>query len=70
MTRTRGSDISHLLSAALPTGWTLYDLRPFRSHFDQMNIVDKDYERLVFGYDFLLLIPQTTADDPIDEHVF
>lgn len=68
--QSRFQYLAPFVSAALPGGWTLYDLRPFRSHFDQMHIPDKNYERLVFGYDFLLLIPQTTADDPLDPHVF
>lgn len=54
----------------LPRGWTLYDLRPFRTHFNAMQITDKDFERLVYGYDFLLLITNTTADDPVDPRVF
>lgn len=58
------------VEAMYPTGWTLFDLRPFRSHFAAMGIPDKDYERLVYGYDFLLLIPKTTADDPLDPKAF
>ena len=53
-----------------PSDWTLYDLRPLRTHFDLTGIADKDYERLVFGYDFLLLIPKTTADDPLTRGLF
>lgn len=53
-----------------PGGWTLYDLRPLRIHFSQAGIADAGYERLVFGYDFLLLVPQTTADPAIDPNVF
>jgi hypothetical protein len=58
------------VDAALPTGWTLFDLRPFRTRFNAMQIADKDFERLVWGYDFLLLIPNTTSDDPLDPSVF
>ena len=54
----------------VPSGWTLYDLRPLRVHFSQAGIADAGYERLVFGYDFLLLVPQTTADPAIDPNAF
>jgi hypothetical protein len=54
----------------VPDAWTLYDLRPLRVHFSQAGIADAGYERLVFGYDFLLLVPQTTADPAIDPNVF
>ena len=51
-------------------GMTLYDLRPLRAHFASMGITDRDYERLVYGYDFLVLIGNTTPDPPIDPTVF
>jgi hypothetical protein len=53
-----------------PAGMTLYDLRPLRTHFASMVITDRDYERLVYGYDFLILIPNTTPDPAIDQSVF
>ena len=58
------------LQAWFPDGWTLYDLRPLRVHFSQTGIADAGYERLVFGYDFLLLVPRTTADPAIDPNAF
>jgi hypothetical protein len=53
-----------------PGGTTLYDLRPLRTHFASMGIADRDYERLVYGYDFLVLIANTTPDPAIDPTVF
>ncbi|HTJ44901.1 MAG TPA: hypothetical protein VL463_22495 [Kofleriaceae bacterium] len=35
---------------------TLFDLRALRPHFDAYGALDKEMERLVFGYDFLVLI--------------
>lgn len=48
----------------------LYDLRLLRKHFSQVGITDQEYERMVYGYDFLLLIPNTTADPPIAPNAF
>lgn len=48
----------------------LYDLRMLRKHFSDVGIADKEYERMVYGYDFLLLIPNTTADPAIAPTVF
>ncbi len=62
--------LSPFVENMVSDGWTLYDLRPLRSHFSQLGIADKEYERLVFGYDFLLLIPNTTADPAIAPDAF
>jgi hypothetical protein len=62
--------LAPFLANMASTGWTLYDLRPLRTHFAQAGIADEGYERLVFGYDFLLLVPQTTADPAINPDVF
>jgi hypothetical protein len=51
-------------------GWTLYDLRTLRSHLAELGISDPEYQRMLFGYDFLLLIPNTTADPAVDPSVF
>ncbi len=48
----------------------LYDLRLLRTHFSEAGITDKEYARMVYGYDFLLLIPNTTADPPIAPQAF
>jgi len=44
----------------LVTGWTMYDLRDLRDGFDSLGSTGADMERLVFGYDFLVLIPEAT----------
>jgi hypothetical protein len=48
----------------------LYDLRLLRKHFSEVGIADKEYARMVYGYDFLVLIPNTTADPPIAPSAF
>jgi hypothetical protein len=55
---------------ATGTSPMLFDLRLLRKHFSGVGIVDKEYERMVYGYDFLLLIPNTTADPAISPNVF
>ncbi|HLV86555.1 MAG TPA: hypothetical protein VKV39_06220 [Candidatus Sulfotelmatobacter sp.] len=42
-------------------GMTMFDLRAFRQGFSSLGPVDREMERLVFGYDFLVLIPNATA---------
>jgi hypothetical protein len=43
--------------------WTLYDLRVLRDHFGRYGKIDPALERTVFGYDFVVLIP-----DPSPTH--
>ena len=46
-----------------PNAWTLYDLRKLR--FTELGPVDSDMERMVYGYDLLVIIPEVTPADPI-----
>jgi len=48
-----------------PEGWTVFDLRELRKNFRALGSVDTSTERLVFGYDLLVLIPQVTASQQI-----
>ena len=41
--------------------WTLYDLRQLR--FGRVSNLDRDWERVVYGYDLLILIPEITPAD-------
>jgi hypothetical protein len=47
------------------TGWTMFDLRGFRKGFRSLEPVDKEMERLIFGYDLLVLIPNATPSKQI-----
>ena len=46
-------------------GFSLFDLRAFRKGFSSLGPIDKDLERLIFGYDFLILIPNATPSHPL-----
>lgn len=46
-------------------GWTMFDLRGLRKGFSSLEPVDKELERLIFGYDLLVLIPQATPSKQI-----
>jgi hypothetical protein len=49
----------------LADGFTVFDLRGFRPGFQSLGPVDREMERLIFGYDFLVLIPHPAASHPI-----
>jgi hypothetical protein len=57
--------LAPLYAEAYPGGWTVFDLRPLRSKFASFGQVDRDLERLIFGYDLLVLIPEVTAQTVI-----
>ncbi len=47
-----------------PAGWTMFDLRGIRKAAFSGSL-DRDMERLVLGYDLLILIPDSTASAQI-----
>jgi len=51
------------VESQLPNGWTLFDLRKLR--FTDLGPVDPDMERMVYGYDLLVILPELTPADPI-----
>jgi hypothetical protein len=51
-------------AAQVAKAWTVFDLRPFRNHWRGFGPLDPELERLVFGYDFMVLIA-----DPQAQHV-
>jgi hypothetical protein len=46
-------------------GLTLFDLRAFRKAFKSMGTVDREMERLIYGYDFLVLVPNAIPSTQI-----
>jgi hypothetical protein len=46
-------------------GWTMFDLRGLRKGFRSLDPVNKEMERLIFGYDLLVLIPNATPSKQI-----
>lgn len=53
--------LAPMLENMLKDSWTMYDLRTLRGHFGSYGKLDSELERMIFGYDFLVLIPSTTA---------
>ncbi len=47
----------------LLNAWTVYDLRKLR--FMELGPVDPDMERMVYGYDLLVIVPELTPADPV-----
>jgi hypothetical protein len=47
----------------VPNAWTLYDLRNLR--FQKLGTVDPDMQRVIYGYDLLVIVPEFTPANPI-----
>ncbi len=62
---TAPGPLAPIYAEAYRREWTVFDLRPLRATFASFGHVDRDLERLIFGYDTLVLIPQVTAQAPI-----
>ncbi|HET6936275.1 MAG TPA: hypothetical protein VFI72_15645, partial [Candidatus Angelobacter sp.] len=64
----KNSDIGRLkpiFEKMNPQGWTMFDLRGLRQGFGSLGQKSTDVERIVFAYDFLILIPQAKASTQI-----
>jgi hypothetical protein len=48
----------------VPNAWTLYDLRKLR--FTKIGQLDPDMERMIYGYDLLVIVPELTPADMVD----
>jgi hypothetical protein len=46
-------------------GWTMFDLRGLRKGLHSLEPVEKEMERIIFGYDLLVLIPNATPSKEI-----
>ena len=57
--------LAPIYAAIYPDKWTVLDLRPLRSEFHSVGHVDRELERLIFGYDLLVMIPEVTAQTPV-----
>jgi hypothetical protein len=53
-----------LFDLQIENSWTLYDLRALRDSFSKYGKIDPELERVIFGYDFVVLI-----SDPKASHV-
>lgn len=54
-----------LFDALLANSWTLYDLRALRDGFAKYGKIDPELERVIFGYDFVIFIPDPKASHAI-----
>jgi hypothetical protein len=54
-----------LFDAQVENSWTLYDLRALRDQFSKYGKIDPELERVIFGYDFVVLIPDPKASHAI-----
>lgn len=46
--------------------WTIYDLRALRTGYSKYGKVDPEFERTIFGYDFVVLVPEATPSHDIE----
>ena len=53
-----------LIENQVEGGWTLYDLRRLRFH--KMENVGLDMQRMIDGYDLLVIIPELTPADKLE----
>ncbi len=53
--------LAPLFAAQVAASWTLFDLRALRPSFQKYGKLDPELERLIFGYDFVVLIPDPRA---------
>ena len=54
-----------LFDAQVENAWTLYDLRALRDSFSKYGKIDAELERVIFGYDFVVFIPDPKASPTI-----
>src|ERR1700676_1048081 len=50
-----------LFDAQVENSWTLYDLRALRDGFSKYGKIDPELGRVIFGYDFVVFIPDPKA---------
>jgi hypothetical protein len=50
-----------LFDAQIENSWTLYDLRALRDGFSKYGKINPELERVIFGYDFVVFIPDPKA---------
>jgi hypothetical protein len=54
-----------LFDTQVENSWTLYDLRALRDGFSKYGKIDPELERVIFGYDFVVFIPNPKASHVI-----
>jgi hypothetical protein len=59
---TNPGPLAPFYAQAYSGAWTVFDLRPLRSQFADLGHVDRELERVIFGYDMLVLVPEVTPE--------
>jgi hypothetical protein len=54
-----------LFNSMIENSWTLFDLRGLRDGFSKYGKIDPELERVIFGYDFVIFIPDPKASHAI-----
>jgi hypothetical protein len=55
-----------LFDTQVENSWTLYDLRALRDGFSKYGKIDPELERVIFGYDFVVFIPDPKASHLVE----
>lgn len=55
-----------MFTAVQNGGLTMFDLRGLRKNFRKLGPVETEMDRLIFGYDFLVLVPEATPSKQLD----
>ena len=60
---SNADDLQPFAAPAGSTAWQVFDLRPLRRALrrNQLKVASHDLEIILMGYDYLLIIPETTA---------
>ena len=66
LAKDKDSDFAFLAPFFAEVGkdWMLFDLRTMRPHFKQLGVDNAELERVIFGFDFLVLIPDAKPSHP------
>jgi hypothetical protein len=58
-----------LFANLLEKNWTVFNTRNLREKFSGFSGIDPEMERMIFAYDFIVLIPEATASHPFAAQV-
>ena len=60
------SILAPMFDIMLRRSWTMYDVRPTRPHFGLYRELETELERVIFGYDFVVLVPDPAASHDLE----
>ncbi len=53
------------VAAKHPLRWSLFDLRPLRSNFRSLGAVTPEMEKILYGFEFVIVVPKGAASHEI-----